>query len=159
MAFDTLGRERAEALCVGPDIFFVTRRVQFATLAARTAHGNARFVTFKQAMRPAEMSARARPSNLDNFRNDLNRPLEISQTSHSTRKTGACPLRGVAQADGVRTAGKLLRFLVALLPVPELLLCAKHLFVAAMHAALTLIPRIQSTGQRPDARALRDLLW
>src|SRR6516165_5304374 len=27
------------------------------------------------------------------------------------------------------------------------------------HAALTLIPRIQSTGQRPDARALRDLLW
>ena len=32
------------------------------------------------------------------------------------------------------TAGKLLRFLVALLPVPDLLLCAKHLFVAAMVA-------------------------
>src|SRR5262245_41576808 len=30
-----------------------------------------------------------------------------------------------------RAAGKLLRFLVALFPVPDLLLCAKHLFVAA----------------------------
>jgi hypothetical protein len=29
------------------------------------------------------------------------------------------------------SAGKLLRFLVALLPVPDLLLCAKHLFVGA----------------------------
>src|SRR5262249_27246019 len=41
---------------------------QFATLAARTAHGSARFVTFKQAMRPADRKrahACARPSNLD----------------------------------------------------------------------------------------------
>jgi len=65
VAFDTLGRERAEALYVAPDIFFVTRRVQFATLAARTAHGSARFVTFKQAMRPAEMSASAHMHVLD----------------------------------------------------------------------------------------------
>jgi putative tryptophan/tyrosine transport system substrate-binding protein len=33
-AFATLVRDRADALFVAPDIFFVTRRVQFATLAA-----------------------------------------------------------------------------------------------------------------------------
>jgi hypothetical protein len=33
-----------------------------------------------------------------------------------------------------RAAGKLLRFLVALFPVPDLLLCAKHLFLEAMVA-------------------------
>jgi len=40
-------------------------------------------------------------------------------------------------------AGKILRFLVALLPVPDLLLCAKHLFVEAMVA---FVPA--RTGQR-----------
>jgi ABC-type uncharacterized transport system substrate-binding protein len=34
-AFTTLVRDRADALFVAPDIFFVSRRVQFATLAAR----------------------------------------------------------------------------------------------------------------------------
>jgi putative ABC transport system substrate-binding protein len=34
-AFATLVRDRADALFVGPDIFFVSRRVQFATLATR----------------------------------------------------------------------------------------------------------------------------
>jgi putative ABC transport system substrate-binding protein len=34
-AFAAIARERAEALFVAPDGFFVTRRVQFATLAAR----------------------------------------------------------------------------------------------------------------------------
>src|SRR5215468_6495819 len=34
-AFATLVRERADALYVAPDTFFVSRRVQFATLAAR----------------------------------------------------------------------------------------------------------------------------
>ena len=36
-AFATLGRERSDALFVGQDIFFVTRRVQLANMAAR--HG------------------------------------------------------------------------------------------------------------------------
>jgi putative ABC transport system substrate-binding protein len=36
-AFATISRERAEALFVAPDAFFYSRRVQFATLAAR--HG------------------------------------------------------------------------------------------------------------------------
>jgi putative tryptophan/tyrosine transport system substrate-binding protein len=36
-AFATLVRDRAEALFVGPDGFFVSRRVQFATLATRYA--------------------------------------------------------------------------------------------------------------------------
>ena len=36
-AFATLARDRADALFVAPDAFFITRRVQFATLAAR--HG------------------------------------------------------------------------------------------------------------------------
>jgi putative ABC transport system substrate-binding protein len=36
-AFATLVREQADALFVAPDAFFVSRRVQFATLAAR--HG------------------------------------------------------------------------------------------------------------------------
>ncbi len=35
-AFATISRERADALFVGPDGFFVSRRVQFATLAARS---------------------------------------------------------------------------------------------------------------------------
>src|SRR5262249_5076001 len=34
-AFATLVRDRADALFVAPDIFFVSRRVQFATLATR----------------------------------------------------------------------------------------------------------------------------
>jgi putative ABC transport system substrate-binding protein len=34
-AFATLAHERAEALFVGPDAYFVSRRVQFATLATR----------------------------------------------------------------------------------------------------------------------------
>jgi putative ABC transport system substrate-binding protein len=34
-AFATLVRDRADALFVAPDVFFVSRRVQFATLAAR----------------------------------------------------------------------------------------------------------------------------
>jgi hypothetical protein len=34
-AFATLVRERADALFVAPDGFLATRRVQFATLAAR----------------------------------------------------------------------------------------------------------------------------
>ena len=34
-AFATLGRERPDALFVGPDGFFSSRRVQFAILAAR----------------------------------------------------------------------------------------------------------------------------
>jgi putative tryptophan/tyrosine transport system substrate-binding protein len=34
-AFDTLARERHDALFVAPDIFFASRRVQFATLTAR----------------------------------------------------------------------------------------------------------------------------
>jgi len=34
-AFTTLGRERPDALFVAGDVFFVSRRVQFATLAAR----------------------------------------------------------------------------------------------------------------------------
>jgi hypothetical protein len=33
--------------------------------------------------------------------------------------------------------GKLLRFLVALLPVPDFLLCAKHMFVEAMVAIVS----------------------
>ena len=37
VAFATLVRDRAEALFVAPDAFFVSRRVQFATLAARHA--------------------------------------------------------------------------------------------------------------------------
>jgi putative ABC transport system substrate-binding protein len=36
-AFATLARDRADALFVAPDAFFISRRVQFATLAAR--HG------------------------------------------------------------------------------------------------------------------------
>ena len=36
-AFVTLARERPDALFVGPDPFFVARRVQLATLAARHA--------------------------------------------------------------------------------------------------------------------------
>ena len=36
-AFATIGRDRADALLVAPDIFFVSRRVQFATLATRYA--------------------------------------------------------------------------------------------------------------------------
>ena len=36
-AFATLGRDRVDALFVAPDAFFISRRVQFATLAAR--HG------------------------------------------------------------------------------------------------------------------------
>ena len=36
-AFATLVRDRADALFVAPDGFFVSRRVQFATLAARYA--------------------------------------------------------------------------------------------------------------------------
>ena len=36
-AFATLARERSDALFVGPDPFFVARRVQLATLAARHA--------------------------------------------------------------------------------------------------------------------------
>jgi len=36
-AFETLARERPDALFVGPDPFFVARRVQLATLAARHA--------------------------------------------------------------------------------------------------------------------------
>jgi putative ABC transport system substrate-binding protein len=36
-AFATLGRERPDALFVAPDPFFVARRVQLATLAARHA--------------------------------------------------------------------------------------------------------------------------
>ena len=36
-AFATLARERPDALFVGPDPFFVARRVQLATLAARHA--------------------------------------------------------------------------------------------------------------------------
>ena len=36
-AFMTLARERPDALFVGPDPFFVVRRVQLATLAARHA--------------------------------------------------------------------------------------------------------------------------
>jgi len=35
-AFATLARDRADALFVAPDLFFQSRRVQFATLAART---------------------------------------------------------------------------------------------------------------------------
>jgi putative tryptophan/tyrosine transport system substrate-binding protein len=34
-AFATLVRERADALFVAPDSFFISRRVQFATLTAR----------------------------------------------------------------------------------------------------------------------------
>src|SRR6516165_511480 len=34
-AFATLSRDRADALVVAPDAFFISRRVQFATLAAR----------------------------------------------------------------------------------------------------------------------------
>src|SRR5205823_673854 len=34
-AFATAGRERADALFLGPDAFFTSRRGQFATLAAR----------------------------------------------------------------------------------------------------------------------------
>ena len=34
-AFATLVRERADALFVAPDLFFISRRVQFATLTAR----------------------------------------------------------------------------------------------------------------------------
>ena len=34
-AFDSVARERADALFVAPDIFFVSRAVQFATLTAR----------------------------------------------------------------------------------------------------------------------------
>ena len=37
MAFEALVRERADALFVGPDAFFNTRRVQLATMAARHA--------------------------------------------------------------------------------------------------------------------------
>ena len=44
------------------------------------------------------------------------------------------PTNGHAAAG---SAGKLLRFLVALLPVPDLLLCAKHLFVEAMVAIVS----------------------
>ena len=36
-AFTTLARERPDALLIGPDPFFTTRRVQLATLAARHA--------------------------------------------------------------------------------------------------------------------------
>jgi len=36
-AFATLSRDRADALFLAPDAFFISRRVQFATLAAR--HG------------------------------------------------------------------------------------------------------------------------
>src|SRR5262249_16126220 len=52
------------------------------------------------------MCSTLKPSqNLD----DQNRLLEISQPSHSTRETGGLSTvgGGVAQADGVRTAGKL----------------------------------------------------
>jgi ABC-type uncharacterized transport system substrate-binding protein len=38
-AFATLARDRADALYIGPDQFFGTRRVQFATLAMRHSHG------------------------------------------------------------------------------------------------------------------------
>ena len=44
------------------------------------------------------------------------------------------PTNGHAAAG---SAGKLLRFLVALLPVPDLLLYAKHLFVEAMVATMS----------------------
>jgi len=37
MAFATLVRDRADALFIAPDGFFASRRVQFATLAARHA--------------------------------------------------------------------------------------------------------------------------
>jgi putative ABC transport system substrate-binding protein len=37
VAFATLVRDRADALYVGGDVFFTSRRVQFATLAARYA--------------------------------------------------------------------------------------------------------------------------
>ena len=36
-AFATLGRERPDALFVGPDAFFNSRRVQLANMAARHA--------------------------------------------------------------------------------------------------------------------------
>jgi len=39
-AFATLMRERADALFAAPDAFFISRRVQFVTLAAlRNSHG------------------------------------------------------------------------------------------------------------------------
>jgi putative ABC transport system substrate-binding protein len=48
-AFDSLARERPDALFVGPDGFFTSRRVQFAVLTARdripTTYANSEFVT------------------------------------------------------------------------------------------------------------------
>ena len=49
-AFATIVRDRADALFVAPDGFFISRRVQFATLAAR--HANSRGYSTREKSKP-----------------------------------------------------------------------------------------------------------
>jgi putative ABC transport system substrate-binding protein len=67
-AFATLVRDRADALFVAPDIFFVSRRVQFATLAMRYGRDNpaatspgSSFGTFLLAANGCNCSRRSLP--------------------------------------------------------------------------------------------------
>jgi hypothetical protein len=63
--------------------------------------------------------------------------VRASPTNGHEEAGSADPIMGMAQCC------KILRFLVALLLVPDLLLCAKHLFVEAMVAIFP-----ARTGQR-----------